>query len=728
MSRTALLALLLSATTVTATKPAQAQQPSEGKVLDDSLPKGAKVRLGTTGFRNIWSEAPVVLSPDGKTLAVMKEQKALMFMNAATGKVSRTLQLPGISSGRVEYLPGGKLMAIASFPDRLSVVDVETGRIAAEVPTQVGRSRGDSVVSTDGTRAAFSDSDTFADFEKMATVVTVWDFIGKKALVTVTPLQNEYVRVCLSADGKVLATWGRYRPPVTPEGTIVRSTKDAQEYTVQVWDSDTGTERCKVVLGSIGFRGADPHGFFVTAALSPDGKQLATAGVHAGVVELFDSATGKAIGRFARRGAPVKRLVYSSDGSLLAALGFDGAVQVWDVKAGTRLGVVESPIGRVDGAVFPDADRVIAWGMQDRAVALWELPSGKRLHVPEEHTEAITSILFSADRKKVFTVGSDHIIAEWDAATGKMHSASRMKLPERVRPEGRRPGDTRGFAKPDVVVLSPDSKLVAVACNGTTLNELLVLERATGTELFGVKTGFPASRWYLPPVLSTDGSRLFYARGGFTPVREGDRRLPVWDIDSGRPICRIALQDQTSCPFPAAFSPDGTRLVTLAVEGEGTQISFLVNSWNPETGIKIAEHVVFTGSAVKYDDGTVAVAPDNRTAVVVARGPLAKAQRLLTWDIATGKVLKEMPIPDTFHLRGPVTISPDGKTFAVAGRFEDFTSRSVILVCDLSTGAIRHEFHGSEERVTVLAFSPDGKTLASGSTDTTVLLWDLAAK
>ena len=186
-------------TLVTATM-AGGEEPTDN--FGDPLPEGAKVRLGTTRFRNIWSEAPVAVSSDGKTLAVMKEQKDLMFVDAATGKVSRSLQLPNITGGQVEFLPGGKLMAVASFHDRLSVIELETGRSVGEVPAQIFRSRADSVVSANGKRAAFSDSDSFADPEKKVLPVTVWDPPGKKAVVTVTRSRTTTsVSACRQTEG-----------------------------------------------------------------------------------------------------------------------------------------------------------------------------------------------------------------------------------------------------------------------------------------------------------------------------------------------------------------------------------------------------------------------------------------------------------------------------------------------------------------------------------------------
>jgi WD40 repeat protein len=67
-----------------------------------------------------------------------------------------------------------------------------------------------------------------------------------------------------------------------------------------------------------------------------------------------------------------------------------------------------------------------------------------------------------------------------------------------------------------------------------------------------------------------------------------------------------------------------------------------------------------------------------------------------------------------------IRFSPDGKSLAV-GAGPDGT----IYLLESASGKLRRQFKGHQRAITALEFSADGKTLASGSQDTTVLLWDL---
>ncbi len=83
------------------------------------------------------------------------------------------------------------------------------------------------------------------------------------------------------------------------------------------------------------------------------------------------------------------------------------------------------------------------------------------------------------------------------------------------------------------------------------------------------------------------------------------------------------------------------------------------------------------------------------------------------WDVSTQKLMK------TFQegSRG-LYFSSDGQTFAHA-------SHKKIFLYDIVTGEDKHILKGDQDFITSIAFSPDGKTIASGSRDKTIYLWDV---
>jgi eukaryotic-like serine/threonine-protein kinase len=238
----------------------------------------------------------------------------------------------------------------------------------------------------------------------------------------------------------------------------------------------------------------------------------------------------------------------------------------------------------------------------------------------------------------------------------------------------------------------------------------------TGDEFIGGQVAF-----------SPDGRRL--AVGGSDAVFFLDAATGQWLHDHVL-LPSYATPDHDSIPFGevnghVTFSPDGQCLAAVGSDKKTVagrvQHTPLVRVWHLAT----RQEVVTLRGRAGADEGrtgasaisSVALSPDNQLIATATN-----IDGIVTvWDAATGREVRRL----TSHspqVRS-VAFSPDGKTLATGGGGQNPLPSEVEL-WDVATGDRRAALQGHTGGINSVAFSPDGKQLASGSGDSTVRVWD----
>jgi RNA polymerase sigma factor (sigma-70 family) len=530
------------------------------------------------------------------------------------------------------------------------------------------------------------------------------------------------VAVALLLTAGLVGGWMALAPPATP---TVQPPSDRRTDTPQAATAkkpgkdrygDALPEGAVARLGTVRFR----HGFITYGvAYSPDGKVLASAGGGRGLC-LWDAATGKLLHELEPT-SHVISVAFSPDGKLLAAAGGVGRLVLWDIDTGQEVRRMRGHDGGgVLAVAFSPDGTTLATGGHDKLVRRWETASGTELAALRGHDGSVLSVAFSPDGRLIAASGISKDIRFWDAATGE--------------PRGVLSGHKDWVLR---IAFSPVGKMLA---SGGQDQEVHLWDVAARTE-----------RAVLGRSLREVHAVAFSPDGRTLATGHEDGMVRLWDADSGTE--RLSIQAHAFHTQALAFSPDGTTLVSGASDSA-------LRLWDPRTGRE--RHSVagpqaqvhwlkFTPDGrslvVSAEDGTVYRWQWMREAVstllsrqlasvfdaqiLTSEGPASavydpQLRSIRVWGPGTNREPRRLG--ENLDRTWALAFSPDGRRLASSGQDR------VLRIWDVGTGREVARVEGLDDQAFALAFAPDGKTIVSGHTNRDgrpfrgrgIRLWDAA--
>jgi WD40 repeat protein len=473
-----------------------------------------------------------------------------------------------------------------------------------------------------------------------------------------------------------------------------------------------------------------------SVSFSPDGQLIATAGDD-GTIKLW-SLNGKPQGTLRKHQGAIYRVVFSHNGQLIATASEDSTAGLWNRKTG-KVQFLKGHTKPVTSISFAPDDQTVATASNDQTVILWNWITGKPKAVLKGHTDEVKDVSFSPDGQTLATASADGTVKLWGldgtlldtlkGHNGRVNSVTFSKDGEILASSSNDKTARLWQVRPSRLMLlgnysdsvynlsiSPNGQMIAAA----SPNTIKIVQR----------DGKLIRQWQeRDPVKAIE-----FSPDGKIIATGSNTKLKLWDLQGNL----LRTIGQHSQPIPTlSFSPDGKEIAAADFAG-------VMKFWDLSGKLlytrKVHDGAIFDirfspdgkWVATASWDKTVKIWDRDKTLVQTLKGHEAPvygvsfspdSQQIATASEDNTVKLWSIDGKELSTLKGH-TAAVIEVAFSPNGQIATASNDSTIKLWD-PQGQLITTLRGHRYEVNVVRFAHDGKLLVSGSSDKTVLVWDV---
>ncbi|WP_214662545.1 WD40 domain-containing protein [Amazonocrinis nigriterrae] len=457
---------------------------------------------------------------------------------------------------------------------------------------------------------------------------------------------------------------------------------------------------------------------------SPDNKCL-VSGSDDHMIKIWDVESGQLIKTIEGHQSWISSIDIARDRQLLASGGGDRKIKLWNLETGSS---EKDCLGHTQGihtVQFHPNSKILASGSSDQTVRLWDVDTGNCLAVLEGHTDSVFAVSFNLDGSMIASAGADKQIQIWN-----IQDIEKSKLITSWKAHS---DDISSIA------FSPVTKTTLASSSHDTTVKLWDIKNIGEIQL--IATLNEPINWVHSVAFSQDGKTLFCGceeqtvylwniqrineikpsfigslsgynlwahsiainrKGSILACGYSDQVVRIWNADTYE--LQATLSGHQGNIFSVAFSPTDDQTLASA------SYDSTVKLWNTQT--EVSRNLIGHTNWVF----AIAFSPDGK---YLASGSADKLVKL--WDVSKGECIHTF----SDHQKRVYSIS-----FSKSGQFlASASDDATVKIWNVQDRKLDCSLEDNEEEIHSIAFSPTEESiLASGGADGRVRLWNIHTK